>query len=398
MLINGYSGCGKSSLALLLSGLKEAQEGRILLDGEIINSDKVGIVFQNPDLQFCMDTVGHELQFVLENREENPSTILSRIEQVLETVGLAKRQGEAIQTLSQGEKQRLSLACLLLKEPKLMILDEAFANLDEESALTLLNDVLRFQQEKQSTLIVIDHLVDYYAEKMDRYFWFDRGLHEVSFEKLKNYFPTLMVPETEPQFSSEVLRTSQFQVTVAKNKKISYPDLSLSRGERICLDGPSGVGKSSFFFGLLGLYRHKGTIKRPSSSLTDITFLFQNPMDQFIFETVYQEIYQTCLDEKRTKIVLEKLNLWHKRKASPFQLSQGQQRRLAVGIVLASEASLVLLDEPTYGQDAYHSQIIINLLLDYCQQKNAGLIFTTHDSTLKQVFATRYVEVCPRES
>ncbi|MCC9926522.1 ABC transporter ATP-binding protein, partial [Streptococcus agalactiae] len=110
ILISGYSGCGKSTLALLLSGLKESGKGQVLLNGSLIEPSDVGFLFQNPDLQFCMDTVAHELYFILENLQIEPEQMQDRSEFVLAQVGLKGFQNRLIYTLSQGEKQRLALA------------------------------------------------------------------------------------------------------------------------------------------------------------------------------------------------------------------------------------------------------------------------------------------------
>ncbi|MCU9533074.1 ATP-binding cassette domain-containing protein [Streptococcus sp. CSL10205-OR2] len=393
ILIGGYSGCGKSSLAFLLAGLKKPTSGQVLLDDKAISPKDVGFIFQNPDLQFCMDTVALELLFVLENLQENPETMAEKVTQVLQKVGLANYHDRQINTLSQGEKQRLSLAAIFLKNPKVMILDEAFANLDKKSALKLLGDVLAYQEQTNAILIVIDHLIDYYEGKMTTYYWFEKGLSAVNYDVLKQYFPPLLLKDKKIALGDTLLETKQFQVQLAKDKTIFYPDITLKRGERLCLDGPSGIGKSSFFLGLLGIYKNKGAVKGIKKDMSAITFLFQNPLEQFIFANVYEEIYQTCQDEKKTQSILETLQLWEKKDLSPFQLSQGQQRRLAVGIILASQASLVLIDEPTYGQDAYHAQAIMDLILNYCQENHCGLIFTSHDQALKETLATRFVEV-----
>lgn len=145
--------------------------------------------------------------------------------------------------------------------------------------------------------------------------------------------------------------------------------------------------------GLLGLYRTKGKKQFIHRKKIPISFLFQNPLDQFIFSTVYDEIFQVCKDSNKARDILETINLWDKKQFSPFQLSQGQQRRLAIGSILASDSKLLLLDEPTYGQDAYHANMITTLLLSYCHKNHCGVIFTSHDPHLKECFATRFLEV-----
>lgn len=393
ILISGYSGCGKSTLALLLSGLKESGKGQVLLNGSLIEPSDVGFLFQNPDLQFCMDAVAHELYFILENLQIEPEQMQDRSEFVLAQVGLKGFQNRLIYTLSQGEKQRLALATIFLKSPKLIILDEAFANLDQESASQLLQLVLNYQANNQSMLIVIDHLITYYQDIMDHYFWLEKRLTRVNFDYMLNRLNVFELEKKSHNTGDKLLSIKDFQVKLSKNKFISYLDFDLASGERLCLDGPSGVGKSSLFMGLLGLYRTKGKKQFTHRKQIPISFLFQNPLDQFIFSTVYDEIFQVCKDSNKARDILETINLWDKKQFSPFQLSQGQQRRLAIGSILASDSKLLLLDEPTYGQDAYHANMITTLLLSYCHKNHCGVIFTSHDPHLKECFATRFLEV-----
>ncbi|CAM4189436.1 ABC transporter ATP-binding protein [Streptococcus penaeicida] len=392
VLISGYSGCGKSTLAYLLAGLKKAQQGSITLDGEEIKSESVGLIFQNPDLQFCMDTVEHELFFVLENQRTPKNQMTNRVKLVLEQVGLPNTQKRKLDSLSQGEKQRLSLACLFLREPKVIILDEAFANLDSSSAKALFKLVLAYQAQHRAILICIDHLFAYYQDQMDTYYWFENGLTAVSYQHLQNAMPALSIGKKALPLGKKLLETKGLKVRIDKGHHQEYPDISLSENEIICLNGPSGSGKSSFFLGILGLYPKKADVFQMVKK-QELAFLFQNPLEQFIYAKVYDEIFQSCRNQSKTKAILEKLDLWDKKDLSPFQLSQGQQRRLAVGIILASQAKLILLDEPTYGQDAYHAQLIINLILDYFNQHQCGLIFTSHDDHLKTLLADRFVEV-----
>ncbi|HEO8748027.1 TPA: ABC transporter ATP-binding protein, partial [Streptococcus agalactiae] len=257
----------------------------------------------------------------------------------------------------------------------------------------LLQLVLNYQANNQSMLIVIDHLITYYQDIMDHYFWLKKRLTRVDFDYMLNRLNVFELEKKSHNTGDKLLSIKDFQVKLSKNKFISYLDFDLASGERLCLDGPSGVGKSSFFMGLLGLYRTKGKKQFTHRKQIPISFLFQNPLDQFIFSTVYDEIFQVCKDSNKARDILETINLWDKKQFSPFQLSQGQQRRLAIGSILASDSKLLLLDEPTYGQDAYHANMITTLLLSYCHKNHCGVIFTSHDPHLKECFATRFLEV-----
>ncbi|MEG0727954.1 MAG: ATP-binding cassette domain-containing protein, partial [Erysipelothrix sp.] len=103
--------------------------------------------------------------------------------------------------------------------------------------------------------------------------------------------------------------------------------------------------------------------------------------------------YKTCFDESLTKECLESLNLWHHREESPFNLSQGQQRRLALGIVFVTQAPIMVLDEPTFGQDRNSAIVIMNMIAQHCSKNHSTVIFTSHDSWIVDNYATRVITI-----
>lgn len=163
-----------------------------------------------------MDTVAHELYFILENLQIEPEQMQDRSEFVLAQVGLKGFQNRLIYTLSQGEKQRLALATIFLKSPKLIILDEAFANLDQESASQLLQLVLNYQANNQSMLIVIDHLITYYQDIMDHYFWLEKRLTRVNFDYMLNRLNVFELEKKSHNTGDKLLSIKDFQVKLSK--------------------------------------------------------------------------------------------------------------------------------------------------------------------------------------
>ena len=161
-LITGFSGCGKSTLAYILAGLYPEHkgvlvEGDIILDGKEIEkystqdrAKKIGMMFQNTDTQFCMESVKEEVIFTLENINYPVEEMDKKVDEVLEKCGILYLKDREISTLSGGEKQKVALATILALESEIIILDEPFANVDIFSAQEIIDILLELNGKKEN--------------------------------------------------------------------------------------------------------------------------------------------------------------------------------------------------------------------------------------------------------
>src|SRR5215212_3507742 len=180
VLVLGPSGCGKSTLALCLNGavphaIEGDLRGTVRVDGLDTRrasladlAQRVGIVFQDPEAQFCMLSVEDEVAFGLENLAVPRAEMDGRIDDALAQVGLGERRRERIERLSGGQKQRLALACVLAQEPDILVLDEPTAQLDPAGAAELLALLGEIRARRQHTLIVVEHRLDEVMGLIDR--------------------------------------------------------------------------------------------------------------------------------------------------------------------------------------------------------------------------------------
>lgn len=174
------------------------------------------------------------------------------------------------------------------------------------------------------------------------------------------------------------------------------------RGRIHAIVGPSGSGKSTLFGALSGLYRYQGSARLEGMELSRhrrrltgrMGFVTQSPQDQFVADTVLDEVTVSLRHSAGAgdpaagaEEVLRRIQLWRFRRLSPYMLSQGQQRRLAVLSVLAGGQELLLLDEPTYGQDARSVNAIMEHLREKVEQEGLTVIFITHDTELAAAWA-----------
>ena len=180
LLVLGPSGCGKSTLALCLNGavphaVAGDLSGAVRVDGvdtrDASMADlarRVGIVFQDPEAQFCMQTVADEVAFGLENLAVPPAEMDARIDQALGIVGLRDRRRERIERLSGGQKQRLALACVLAMRPEVIVLDEPTAQLDPAGAAEVIALLGELRRSGRHTLVIVEHRLDEVMHLVDR--------------------------------------------------------------------------------------------------------------------------------------------------------------------------------------------------------------------------------------
>ncbi|WP_236838592.1 ABC transporter ATP-binding protein [Caldalkalibacillus salinus] len=192
-----------------------------------------------------------------------------------------------------------------------------------------------------------------------------------------------------------------------KHPKIKIPEVDIQGKEWICVVGENGAGKSTLLHALMQLIRTEGTYRLNGQDIsqypnlaTEYAFVFQNPEFQFVTNTVYDEMAYGLRQEKQAEEQIDQtvqaflrfFSLEGKEKQHPYQLSMGQKRRLSVASALVQNQGVLLLDEPTFGQDAKNT---FNMLAQFETLRHQGktIIMVTHDEHIIEHFATRLWEV-----
>lgn len=160
----GHNGSGKTTLSRLFMALDHPRSGQVLVDGvDIVGyepadlADKVGYVFQNPDLQLLGDTVFEEVAYGLQNRKLPKDTLVKQVREAVEAMGLTEYLDKYPRGLSFGQKRRLGVAAALALQPRTLILDEITNGQDEQEKHHMMNYLAKLQAEKHITLILITH-------------------------------------------------------------------------------------------------------------------------------------------------------------------------------------------------------------------------------------------------
>jgi energy-coupling factor transporter ATP-binding protein EcfA2 len=438
----GPSGSGKSTLALSLAGLIPGEvpatmSGRLELDGQdirelgpVVIAARVGLVLQDPSAQIVMERVEDDVAFGLENRAWSSPSMHARVPVALSEVGLDDLERSRSRRLSGGQQQRLALAGALAPEPGLLILDEPTANLDPGGGAALMAALTDLRRDRSSTIVLIEHRVDLAWPLADLVLALDEAGNQIDagppaevaarsasrMAAAGTWLPASVDPSEMPRNavagrgragSTPVVRATDVRFAYeAGTPVIRDVSFSAAPGERIALVGSNGSGKSTLGRLLVGLLRpDRGTVDLDGANPAQLKagelarragYVFQQPERQFLAERVEGEVMLGLTQQEATRVpgLMERLGLPLEqfRDRSPYRLSGGEQRRLSLACILVRRPRVLVLDEPTFGQDRRGYQGLLEILAEHL---DAGvcLIAATHDERFIRDVAERVVEL-----
>lgn len=444
VLLLGASGAGKSTLlagmAGLLGGADEGERvGEMLVDGAPPEAQRgrIGLVLQDPDAGVVLSRVGDDVAFGCENLGVPADELPARVADALDAVGLDVALDRPTKALSGGQKQRLALAGVLAMRPGVLLLDEPTANLDPAGVREVRDAVERATRDSGATLVVIEHRTAVWVDLMTRVVVVgaDGGLladgdpaavfaaHGAALAAAGVWVPGVPVPlpvlppaaGTAPVLAAHALAVSRDGRTAVRDGL----ELSIPHAAATVITGPNGAGKSTLALTLAGLLPElRGRVEadaelagrhgiRPSrwtsrELLTRIGTVFQDPEHQFLARTVREELAvgPRALglgDAEANRIaddLLDRLGLAPLALANPFTLSGGQKRRLSVATVLATGPRVVVLDEPTFGQDRRGWVSLVDLLQEQVRGGRA-VVAVTHDDGVAHHLGGRHLALVP---
>jgi energy-coupling factor transport system ATP-binding protein len=430
VLLLGPSGAGKSTLLAALAGALGGDDegetrGTLTIDGRDPASARgvAGLVLQDPDSQVIMSRVGDDVAFGCENLGVPREQIWPRVRDALAQVGLELPLQHPTDALSGGQKQRLALAGALAMQPGLLLLDEPTANIDPDGVAQVRDAVAAVLQHTGATAVIVEHRVEAWIDVVDRVVVIgadgmllaDGTPHAVlEREGAALAAAGVWVPGREPRLARRDARAGAPLLIAERLRLARVPgrvlpgvcDLTVEEGQALALTGPNGVGKSTLALTLGGLIAPAAGGLSATETLADglgahplrwrsrellrrIGSVFQTPEHQFVAATARDELAvgprALGLDElevsARIDALLERLDLVAVAAANPFTLSGGQKRRLSVAAVLAARPRVLVLDEPTFGQDALTWAAVVDLL-DELRGEGTAIVASTHDREL----------------
>lgn len=418
-------------------------------------SQLVSTVLQDPDGQFIGLTVAEDLAFALENDCADQSEMKDKVALWAERLDLTSLLNYRPQDLSGGQKQRVSLAGVLIDESPILLFDEPLANLDPKSGQETIDLIDKIHKEVGATTIIIEHrLEDVLYRPVDRILLVNDGtlLFNGSPDELLSSTLLLENGIREPLYVT-VLRQLGFDIRDAQNLSqldaldlsdlvlpdrvlkdkrdsssdsilkveglsVSYGDnpaiiedmsFSLKKGERLAIVGKNGAGKSTLAKALCGFVPSQGKLTYKGQNISQdsiaerserIGFVLQNP-NQMISQTmIFDEValglrlrgIEEDEVEERVHEVLKTCGLYSFRNWPISALSFGQKKRVTIASILVLKPEIIILDEPTAGQD-YKTYTDIMNFLDSLQKQGHTIVMITHDMQLMLEYSDRCLVV-----
>jgi energy-coupling factor transporter ATP-binding protein EcfA2 len=441
----------RSINGLIPRSYKGEMSGRVLVFGEETSawklaqiSQKIGTVLQDPERQILGTKVLNEVAFGLENLNVPREEILERADEALRYLKIFDLRERETFTLSGGEKQKVALAGVLAMRPSILLLDEPLASLDPASAQDAL-DTARFLADQGMTILMVEHRVEdvlriqpervmFMSEGEIRYLGNLSGLSKVVnyrevklaaediVERAKQDAPPVeirILPGVAVKAENETSVSSADQ-TLVKFEDVAFGyesdvevlhgiNLEIRRGDVIAVLGPNGAGKTTFVKHAIGLLKPKsGRVLVEGRDTREVSvaqvastlgYVFQSPSHMLFAPTVREELAfgPTNLKHPREQIetevkeALRIVNLSEQEQDPPLALSFGQQKRVSIAAILAMRSRILVMDEPTAGQDYQNYMNFMDSILQLPSFE--AILFITHDVDLAVVYANRVLIV-----
>lgn len=450
--ICGKSGCGKSTLLRHLKPILTPHgktSGEIYFNGKSIydlsdreQAENIGFVMQNPDNQIVTDKVWHELVFGLESLGINSAEIRSKAAEMASFFGIQNWFYENVANLSGGQKQILNLASVMTMNPTLLLLDEPSSQLDPISAHDFFTMLERINTELGVTIILSEHNLSEVFPLSDKVVVMEDGKitaentpYKIGEELKQNSMFAALPTPTKIYYSlgnnsgncpitirdgHKWLEKQQinehFEFKAEKNRINTEPILELKdvwfryeknsddilkglsfkvhENEFYAIVGGNGVGKSTALSVISKInkpYRGKVFINDD----TKVAVMPQNPQSLFLKKSVLEELYDAVFDVEKEKrkneieYVMKLCELDNLLENHPYDLSGGEQQRVALAKMLLRKPDLLVLDEPTKGFDACFKRKLA-MILKSLQKNGMTVLMVTHDIE----FCAEYADIC----
>lgn len=422
-------------------------------------SQSVSTVLQDPDGQFIGLTVAEDLAFALENDCADQSEMKDKVALWAERLDLTSLLNHRPQDLSGGQKQRVSLAGVLIDESPILLFDEPLANLDPKSGQETIDLIDKIHEEVGATTIIIEHrLEDVLYRPVDRILLVNKGellfngrpdellsstlllengirdplyltvLRQLGFDTTRAQnlsqldaldlsgldIPDSVLRDTTETSTDSILKVEGLSVSYGDNPAvIEDMSFSLKKGERLAIVGKNGAGKSTLAKALCGFVPSQGQLTYKGRDISQdsiaerserIGFVLQNP-NQMISQTmIFDEValglrlrgIEETEVEERVHEVLKTCGLYSFRKWPISALSFGQKKRVTIASILVLKPEIIILDEPTAGQD-YKTYTDIMNFLDSLQKQGHTIVMITHDMQLMLEYSDRCIVVLEGE-
>jgi energy-coupling factor transporter ATP-binding protein EcfA2 len=446
LLIAGASGCGKTTLMRCINGLIPRTyhgdlQGEISIFGKPVSdmtmpelSQQVGTILQDPERQIVGSYVLNEVAFGLENLGLPREEIMDRVDETLQFLGISHLRDRETFSISGGEKQKVALAGVLSMRPHLLLLDEPLASLDPMSSKEALL-FFRWLADQGISIMIVEHRVEdvltinpdhvLYLENGNQQYYGDvDGLldvvdfHKIKlpaqtvFERAKTESPPTFSPLLHPLHDEPPLISFEdihFQYGPILPSVLHDINFKVYPGDVIAILGHNGAGKTTLVKHALGLLKPtKGRVLLEGKDTRKITiaqaaltvgYVFQSPSQMLFAPTVSEELefgprnlhFSPEVIKQNVDWAIHTVHLESELQSPPLALSFGQQKRISIAAVLSMRSRILMMDEPTAGQDYWNYLAFMDSILQ--MPGFDAIMFITHDVDLAVIYANRIILV-----
>jgi energy-coupling factor transporter ATP-binding protein EcfA2 len=446
LLIAGASGCGKTTLMRCINGLIPRTyhgdlQGEISIFGKPVSdmtmpelSQQVGTILQDPERQIVGSYVLNEVAFGLENLGLPREEIMDRVDETLQFLGISHLRDRETFSISGGEKQKVALAGVLSMRPHLLLLDEPLASLDPMSSKEALL-FFRWLADQGISIMIVEHRVEdvltinpdhvLYLENGNQQYYGDvDGLldvvdfHKIKlpaqtvFERAKTESPPTFSPLLHPLHDEPPLISFEdihFQYSPILPSVLHDINFKVYPGDVIAILGHNGAGKTTLVKHALGLLKPtKGRVLLEGKDTRKITiaqaaltvgYVFQSPSQMLFAPTVSEELefgprnlhFSPEVIKQNVDWAIHTVHLESELQSPPLALSFGQQKRISIAAVLSMRSRILMMDEPTAGQDYWNYLAFMDSILQ--MPGFDAIMFITHDVDLAVIYANRIILV-----
>ncbi|MCC4388564.1 ATP-binding cassette domain-containing protein [Limosilactobacillus reuteri] len=399
-LLTGVSGSGKSTILKLIAGLLPKYGGEIVAGAVDVPTDaRIGMVFQDPLMQFALDTPRHELEFTLENCQVPTDKIPERVKEALQFGKVDDLANRLITTLSGGQQQCVALAAATAMQPNVLLLDEPFANIDEENRQLILKQLVRLNSDYHTTIIITDHDLHGY-KRLHPLVWqlTKRHLTQLSSKNSSQLLTASATPQITTVLPSStlpaIIKFDELAIKRENHSLLLPTNLGIVKNKITLLTGPNGIGKSTLLKAIARLLKYEGKIEYAGENIQKISpgkyykhlgLIFQHANDQFLNVTVGEELalgFKTCqnpyFNQQQVNEALAALGLNGREDQVVYSLSGGQKKKLQILLMLMRGQETLLLDEPFTGLDPASLKTVLQLIKASQKEEPQTLLIVSH--------------------
>lgn len=399
-LLTGVSGSGKSTILKLIAGLLPKYGGEIVAGAVDVPTDaRIRMVFQDPLMQFALDTPRHELEFTLENCQVPTDKIPERVKEALQFGKVDDLANRLITTLSGGQQQRVALAAATAMQPNVLLLDEPFANIDEENRQLILKQLVRLNSDYHTTIIITDHDLHGY-KRLHPLVWqlTKRHLTQLSSKNSSQLLTASATPQITTVLPSStlpaIIKFDELAIKRENHSLLLPTNLGIVKNKITLLTGPNGIGKSTLLKAIARLLKYEGKIEYAGENIQKISpgkyykhlgLIFQHANDQFLNVTVGEELalgFKTCqnpyFNQQQVNEALAALGLNGREDQVVYSLSGGQKKKLQILLMLMRGQETLLLDEPFTGLDPASLKTVLQLIKASQKEEPQTLLIVSH--------------------